>query len=121
MQNRPTPEANHITISDSTIRALVTSAVQSCYGIVGVGRGDKRWAIARRSRKPMIEIRQREHSVIVRIPVIVEYGLPVVTVAQNLIKTVTHQLQQALGGVHPQVEVQVIGLRQQPTTQGSPV
>jgi uncharacterized alkaline shock family protein YloU len=119
MQSRQSTEAGKVNISDSAIRALVNSAVQGCYGIVDVSRNGRRWALAHRSRKPSIEIQQREESLFVRIPVVVEHGLPVVTVAQNLVKSVTYQLQQALGSVQTQVEVQVIELRQHPTATGS--
>ena len=86
MQNPRSLNPHHVNISETTIRALVTAAVQSCYGIVGVGRASKPWTFSHRSRKPSIEIRQRDESVFVQIPVIVEYGLPVVAVAQNLIR-----------------------------------
>lgn len=113
------PESQ-IDISEPAIRALVNSAVQSCYGIVGVGRTRTKWAVTRRFRASAIEIRQREESVVVRIPVIVEYGLPVVAVAQNLVKSVTYQLQQALGSIQPHIEVQVVELRQSASAPVSP-
>ncbi len=109
-----TTPAGRVDITEAAIRTLVRDAVRSCYGVVGIGKPNRHTVISRLSplwRRQEIKITVENGSLSVFVPIIVEYGTPIGTVARNVVRTVTFQLRHALGMPVEQVNVHVTGLR----------
>jgi uncharacterized alkaline shock family protein YloU len=115
---RKTPEtsspAGRVDITEGAITAIVRDAVRSCYGVVDIGKPSRNRVISRLARpwkREVIEVSVYESHISVLVPIVVEYGTPIGTVARNVIRTVTFQLRHALGMPVDRVDVHVTGLR----------
>ena len=106
--------AGQVDIAENAIAEIARDAVRTCYGVVGIGsaaRGRLPVRIPRPWRRESIGVSANEGRISVRIPIIVEYGTPIATVARNVIQTVTFQLNKTVGLDVERVDVQVSGLR----------
>ena len=107
--------AGRIDISETAIASIVQSAVLSTYGIVGMAPRSLGSAITRRfgrsSPKQGIAVRILDGHIAIELSVIVEYGTPIFAVARNLMKSVTFQVERAIGMPVDRVDVNVQGLR----------
>jgi len=116
----PQPDASarpvgRIDISETAIASIVQSAVLSTYGIVGMAPRSLGSAITRRlgraNPKHGIAVQVLDGRIAIELSVIVEYGTPIFAVARNLIKSVTFQVERAIGMPVDRVDVNVQGLR----------
>lgn len=109
----PTP-GGKIEISDSAIATIVHEAVLSCYGIVDLAPRSLPSAIGRRlgisSDARGIRIEVEHNRVSIDISVVMEYGIPIFTVASNVMEVVTFKVEDVLGMDVERVNVNVDGL-----------
>jgi uncharacterized alkaline shock family protein YloU len=106
-----------VDIAESAIAELVRDAVRTCYGVVGIGTSSSRRLtsrLPRPGRRQPISISAEAGRISVSIPIVVEYGTPIATVARNVVQTVAFQLRQSLGLEVERVDVRVSGLRHEP-------
>jgi uncharacterized alkaline shock family protein YloU len=110
--------AGQVDIAESAIAELVRDAVKTCYGVVGIGSTASRRLPARLPgpwRRQPIVISVNSGRISIAIPIIVQYGTPIATVARNVIQTVGFQLRHSLGLDVDRVDVRVSGLRHEPS------
>ena len=102
-------------VAEGAIAAVVQGAVLSCYGIVELAPRSLGSAIARRLGLPRprrgIAVDVVDGRIRVELSVVLEYGTPIVAIARNVRKTVTYQLERALGMPVERVDVTVHRLR----------
>lgn len=114
----PDPDAapgGRIEIADNAIVSTIHGAVMSCYGIVDLAPRSfgsalvKRLGISTQGRG--ISVDSSQGPLRIELSVVVEYGTPIFTVAQNVMRTVTFQVERVLGLTVDRVNVNVDGLR----------
>ena len=114
LDETPTP-SGRVEIADSAIISVIREAVLSGYGVVDLGPRLSKSALRRRLRRndPTrgIDIKNEDDQLTVEISIVVEYGTPIFTVAQNVMRTVTFQVEHLLGMNVDRVNVNVDGLR----------
>lgn len=117
--NEPLQDAEapggRVEIADNAVVNTIHEAVLSCYGIVDLGPRSLGSAIVRRlgigGNSRGIGIDNKDGKLIVELSVVVEYGTPIFTVAQNVMQTVKFQVESVLGMSVERVNVNVDGLR----------
>jgi uncharacterized alkaline shock family protein YloU len=118
MQDTATP-GGRVDIADSAIISIIHDAVLSVYGVVDIGPRSLGSAIVRRlgiSSAPRgIGIEHEDDRLQIELSVVVEYGTPIFTVAQNVMQTVKFQVERVLGMPVDRVDVNVDGLRMSST------
>lgn len=104
-----------VEISDNAIISIIHEAVLSCYGVVDMAPRSLGSAIVKRlgigSNARGIGIQTGEGHLQIELSVVVEYGTPIFTVAQNVMQTVKFQVERMLGMTVDRVNVNVDGLR----------
>jgi uncharacterized alkaline shock family protein YloU len=106
-----------IEVADSAIVSVVQAAARSCEGVVdlaplsliSISVAGKRFGWTNPNRGIAIAIAGGRISV--ALSIVVEYGRPVFTVAENVMKAVTVQVERTLGMPVGRVDVNVAGLR----------
>lgn len=118
MQETTTP-GGRVDIADNAIISIIHDAVLSCYGVVDIGPRSLGSAIVRRlgigSSIKGIGVEHDGDRLQIEISVVVEYGTPIFTVAQNVMQTVKFQVERVLGMPVDRVDVNVDGLRMSST------
>src|SRR5690606_7230867 len=120
----PAP-AGRVEIAETAIAHTIQEAVLSCYGVVDLGPRSIGSAISRRLRittsPPGIDIAYTESGDLqIEVSIVVEYGTPIFTVAQNVMQTVKFQVEHLLGMTVDRVNVNVDGLRVSARTEKAP-
>lgn len=114
LDETPTPSGN-VEIADAAIISVIREAVLSGYGVVDLGPRAPKSAIRRRLRRNDpgrgIEIETTEGRLVIELSIVVEYGTPIFTVAQNVMQTVKFQVEHLLDMTVERVNVNVDGLR----------
>lgn len=114
LEDTPTP-AGRVEIADSAIISVVHETVLSCYGVVDMGPHSGRSALRRalQKRHPFdgISIAVNDNHLVIDLSIVVEFGTPIFTVAQNVMQTVKFQVERTLGMSVDRVNVNVDGLR----------
>jgi uncharacterized alkaline shock family protein YloU len=114
LDETPTP-AGRVEISDSAIIAVIHEAVLGSYGVVELGPRAFPSPILRRLRRNDlgrgISISQDDEHLQIELSIVVEYGTPIFTVAQNVMQTVKFQVERLLAMTVDRVNVNVDGLR----------
>lgn len=109
-----TTPGGKVEIADSAIVTIVHEAVLSCYGIVGLAPRSLSSAIGRRlgisSDARGIRIDVENNRVSIELSVVMEYGIPIFTVASNVMEAVKFQVERVLGMDVERVNVNVDGL-----------
>jgi uncharacterized alkaline shock family protein YloU len=103
-----------IDISSTAVATLANRAVNQCYGVVGMANKNLVNGIAHllsRDSKRGIEISVENDEITIDIYVIVEYGVPIRTVAESIQHTVKFHVEKSLGLPVHAVNVYVQGLR----------
>lgn len=104
-----------VEISDSAVISVIREAVLSCYGVVDLRPRTTQSALKKRLRRndPSrgIEIHTEEGRITIELSIVVEFGTPIFTVAQNVMQTVQFQVEQLLDMHVERVNVNVDGLR----------
>lgn len=107
--------AGKVEIADSAVVSVIREAVLSCYGVVDLRPRTTQSALRRRLRRndPSrgIEIETEDERVTIEISIVVEFGTPIFTVAQNVMQTVQFQVEKLLDMNVERVNVNVDGLR----------
>lgn len=121
-ESAPVP-GGKVEIADSAIATIVHEAVLSCYGIVDLAPRSLTSAIGRRlgisSDARGIRIDVEDHRVSIELSVVMEYGIPIFTVASNVMEAVTFQVERVLGLDVERVDVYVDGLHVSPDSRSS--
>lgn len=114
LDETPTP-SGRVEIADSAIISVIRESVLSCYGVVALGPRPSQSAIRRRLRRndPSrgIDIEVVDDRITIDVSIVVEYGTPIFTVAQNVMQTVKFQVEHMLDMTVERVNVNVDGLR----------
>jgi uncharacterized alkaline shock family protein YloU len=104
-----------VEISDGAIISIIHEAVLSCYGVVDMAPRSLGSAIGKRlgigSNARGIDVASNDGHLRIELSVVVEYGTPIFTVAQNVMQTVKFQVERVLGMTVDRVNVNVDGLR----------
>jgi uncharacterized alkaline shock family protein YloU len=108
--------SGRVEIAENAIAHTIHEAVLSCYGVVDVGPQSLGSAISRRLRMASsphgIDVTHTDDgSLHIEVSIVVEYGTPIFTVAQNVMQTVKFQVEHLLGMTVDRVNVNVDGLR----------
>ncbi len=110
----PAP-TGRVEIAEGAIISVVHEAVLACYGVVELGPRAMQSPIRRRLRRndPTrgINITQNDEHLQIDLSIVVEYGTPIFTVAQNVMQTVKFQVERLLAMPVDRVNVNVDGLR----------
>lgn len=113
--------AGRVDIADNAIISVINEAVMSCYGVVDLAPRSFGAALGRRLGIPSsprgIDIDTSGDAVTIEISIVVEYGTPIFTVAQNVMQTVKFQVERILGMTVDRVNVSVDGLRVSQTSE----
>jgi uncharacterized alkaline shock family protein YloU len=111
----PGTPTGRVEIADSAIISIIHDAVLSCYGVVDMAPRSLGSAIVKRlgidSTARGIGIQASDGHLLIELSVVVEYGTPIFTVAQNVMQTVKFQVERVLGMTVDRVNVNVDGLR----------
>jgi uncharacterized alkaline shock family protein YloU len=111
----PQVPTGRVEIAENAIANTIHEAVLSCYGVVDVGPQSLGSAISRRLRMSSsprgIAVTNTDEGLQIEVSVVVEYGTPIFTVAQNVMQTVKFQVEHLLGMPVDRVDVNVDGLR----------
>lgn len=114
LRDSATP-TGRVEISDGAIISIIHEAVLSCYGVVDMAPRSLGSAIIKRlgigSNSRGIGIESNNGHLQIELSVVVEYGTPIFTVAQNVMQTVKFQVERVLGMTVDRVNVNVDGLR----------
>lgn len=104
-----------VEIAESAIISIIHETVLSCYGVVDMGPRSLGSAIVRRlgmGNSPRgIGVYNEDGHLLIELSVVIEYGTPIFTVAQNVMQTVKFQVERMLGMSVDRVNVNVDGLR----------
>ena len=111
----PQVPTGRVEIAENAIAHTIHEAVMSCYGVVDMGPQSLGSAITRRLRMTSgpkgIEVANTDGQLQIEVSIVVEYGTPIFTVAQNVMQTVKFQVENLLGMPVDRVNVNVDGLR----------
>lgn len=114
LDETPTP-AGQVEIADAAIISVIHESVLSCYGVVDLGPRPSQSALRRRLRRndPSrgILIETDDGQLSIELSIVVEYGTPIFTVAQNVMQTVKFQVEHLLDMTVNRVNVNVDDLR----------
>lgn len=114
LDETPTP-SGLVEIAESAIVSVIRDSVLSCYGVVDLGPRPSQSALRRRLRRndPSrgIEIEKTDDRLVIDLSIVVEYGTPIFTVAQNVMQTVKFRVEHLLDLTVERVNVNVDGLR----------
>lgn len=112
-ESAPAP-GGRVEIANGAIATIVHEAVLSCYGIVALAPRSLTAAIGRRlgisSDAHGIRIDVEDNRVSIELSVVMEYGIPIFTVASNVMEAVKFQVERVLGMEVERVDVYVDGL-----------
>jgi uncharacterized alkaline shock family protein YloU len=105
-----------IEISPTAISSIASQAILECYGVVGMAPRTLRNELAdvllpRDSHKKGVEVKFVEEQIVIDLYVIIEYGVRVSEVANNIMESVKFNVEKALGVPVSEVNVHVQGLR----------
>lgn len=104
-----------VEIADNAVISIIHEAVLSCYGVVDMAPRSLGSAIVKRlgigKSVRGIDIQTEDGHLLIEISVVVEYGTPIFTVAQNVMQTVKFQVERMLGMTVDRVNINVDGLR----------
>jgi uncharacterized alkaline shock family protein YloU len=111
-----TAETNfgQIEVSPAAIASVVSQAVMSTYGVVGIAPKNLANELAhvfQRDARHGVDVRVKEDQIIIDVHVIVEYGTRIASVAKSIMNVVKFNVERAVGVSVSQVNVHVEGLR----------
>jgi len=112
-----TPESvvGRIEVSPRAIATLASEAVLRCYGVVGMAPSTVRDGIAEvlqvENSHRGVQVKVNEGQVLVDLYVVIEYGVRISEVAQNVMDSVKFAVEKALAMPVAEVNVHVQGVR----------
>ncbi len=108
-------ELGTISISEDVAATIAGSTTVESYGVVGMAAqktGDSIFELlGRENLRKGVAVKFVENACVVDLHIIVEYGVSIGAVAQNVIDNVTYRLRDALGLAVSAVNVHVEGVR----------
>ena len=108
-------EIGKIVFSDETLKLLAGLTATECYGIVGMASVSTTNGLAellkRENMGKGIKLSIKDNRLTVDLYVVVEYGLAISTVAENIIETVKYRLKDSTGLNIDAVNINVQGIR----------
>jgi uncharacterized alkaline shock family protein YloU len=111
----PPQPAGSIEVARPAILAVISAAVMSCYGVVDLAPRSLTASLGKRLGRSSdhrgIEVTVNNGHLLIELSVVVEYGVPIFTVASNVMKTVQFEAERVLGMTVDRVNVTVDGLR----------
>lgn len=114
IDQEPTPIGT-VEIAEAAIISVIHEAVLSCYGVVKLGPRDSRSMLRRRLARHHptagIAIDVAGTHLQIELSIVVEYGTPIFTVAQNVMQAVKFHVEKLLNMEVDRVNVNVDGLR----------
>ncbi len=114
LDETPVPEGR-VEIAESAIISVIHESVMSCYGVVELGPNNHLSALRRRLRRNDvargIDITVTDDHLEIELSIVVEYGTPIFTVAQNVMQTIKFQVEKVLDMTVDRVNVNVDGVR----------
>jgi uncharacterized alkaline shock family protein YloU len=112
-----TPESilGTIEVSPRAIASLASEAVLRCYGVVGMVAGTVRDGIAEilqvENSHRGVQVRLSDGQVLIDLYVVIEYGIRISEVAQNVMESVKFAVEKALAMPVAEINVHVQGVR----------
>ena len=104
-----------IVFSDETLKFLAGLTATECYGIVGMASVSTSNGLAellkRENMGKGVKLFIRDNKLTIDLYVVVEYGLAISTVAENIIETVKYRIQHSTGLIVDAVNINVQGIR----------
>lgn len=117
-QTPPAPPAENlgrVEVSPGAIATIAASALDNCYGVVGLAsrrlRNGRAEMLRSEQARDGIQIRMEQDKIIIDLYVILGHNLRISEVAHNIMTTVKYQVQNSLGMPVEQVNVNVQGLQ----------
>lgn len=114
LEDTPAP-SGRVEIAETAIVSVIHETVLNCYGVVDIGPHGSHSAIRRAFKRYYpthgISINVTDNHLEIELSIVVEYGTPIFTVAQNVMQSVKFQVERVLGMVVDRVNVNVDGLR----------
>jgi uncharacterized alkaline shock family protein YloU len=107
-------DLGRIQVSPRVVATIAAHAAADCYGIVGMAAQGLREGLAQRLHRESVhrgvDVELREDGVAISLYVIVEFGIRVTEVSQNLTNAVRYSIEQTLGLPVVEVNVNVQGV-----------
>ncbi|NLX36662.1 MAG: Asp23/Gls24 family envelope stress response protein [Chloroflexi bacterium] len=107
-----------VEVSPRAIASLASDAVLRCYGVVGMAASTVRDGIAEvlqvENSHRGVQVNAKDGQVTVDLYVVIEYGIRISEVAQNVMDSVKFTVERALGMPVAEVNVHVQGVRISP-------
>jgi uncharacterized alkaline shock family protein YloU len=104
-----------VEISPTAVASIVSQAVLTCYGVVGMASHNLVDGLAEilhgSNSKRGVEVTMVDDEIVIDLYVVLEYGMRVVTVAENVMNTVKFVVEKPVGVPVREVNVHVQGLR----------
>ena len=115
LPSEPPQPGGTIEVARPAILAVIRDAVMSCYGIVDLAPRSFAASLGRRLGRSDdnrgIQVAVDSGHLVIELSVVVEYGVPIFTVASNVMKSVQFEAERVLGMTVDRVNVTVDGLR----------
>ncbi|HZJ82907.1 MAG TPA: Asp23/Gls24 family envelope stress response protein [Clostridia bacterium] len=115
MSAKKTNSLGEIVISDDVMATLAGISAIECYGIVGMA--SKRATdgivelLGRENLSKGVKVHTQDEDISIELYIIVEYGISIATVANNMIETVKYNIENFTGMNVKKVDVTVEGIR----------
>jgi uncharacterized alkaline shock family protein YloU len=111
----PEPVTGKIEVAPRAIASLASEAVLRCYGVVGMAASTVRDGIAEvlqvENCHRGVQVRVENSQVLIDLYVVIEYGIRISEVAQNVMDSVKFSIEKALGMPVAEVNIHVQGVR----------
>ena len=106
-----------LSVSNDVIADIAGYAAMSCYGVVGMaaqGAGESFFSLLGiENLKKGVSVQVVDDACVIDVYIIVQYGVSIHAVAQNVIENVTYRVREATGLAVSSVNVHVEGVRVQ--------
>src|SRR5215471_16332010 len=103
-----------IEVLPNAIHTIATNAISECYGVVGIAAPRLRYGqavlLTTQQCNQGIQVRVVNDQIIIEVYVVLEYGLRISEIAQNIMSSVKFSIEKMLGVPVKQVNVNVQGL-----------
>lgn len=114
MTEKKVQPRGRIEVSPAAIASIVSEAVQTCYGVVGVVPKNFATGLAdllSQERKRGVEVQVHNGEIVIEVYVVIEYGTRIASVAESIKHVVRYQVERALEMPVAAVNVHVQSLR----------
>jgi uncharacterized alkaline shock family protein YloU len=110
LQLQETP-LGRLLVSRRAIAQIAERSLEECYGVVGLGRGERiRRALALR-RRHGVEVRPNEQGIELTLAIVIAYGLNLAEVAATVRSRVSYEIERVTGIEVVRTEVRIDDVR----------